>query len=172
MNKTIKFDKNGMTLVEIMVALPIFLVLLGGVVGVYFTMGRLFPGGVTQVSLQSYGRSGLDRIANDIRSAVSADISGNTLSLTLDPNNTYNNSADDISVAYTVSGTDMSYDSDTSISGNETIFLQNVQQEAGISYFQQTENLIVVTFKVARTNVTLGTQSAVMTTTAKMRNVQ
>ena len=165
-------NKKGFSLVEIMVSLPLVLLILASVWGTYITMQKLFPGGIIQVAVQSYGRSGLGKISNNIRIATSTnvDVTGEILTIVLDPNGTYSDVSDDITVQYSISGTNLMFDSDITVNGNSIILLENVTAETGIPYFQKNTDRIVVTFKVITTNVILGTQRASMTTTIKMRS--
>jgi len=165
-------NKKGFSLAELVVSLPLILVVLSIVLGGYVTTQKLFPGGITQVTVQSYGRSALGRIANNIRSATEASINagGDTLTITLDPNLTYNNLSDDITAEYAVSGTNITYDPDTSVANDDSILLENAAAETGIPYFQQNQDLIVITFRVTKNSVLLGTQNCSLSTTVKMRS--
>lgn len=165
-------NREGFSLVELMIAISLALVVFSIVWGTYITMQKLFPGGITQVALQSYGRSSLGRIANTIRTATDASVNsgGDTLTITLDPNQTYTNLGDDITAQYSVSGTDIIYDPDTSVSGDDRVILENVQAETGIPFFQESQDLIVVTFKVTKTSPLLGTQNCSLSTTIKVRS--
>jgi len=173
-NNRMKKMKNqkGFTLVELMVAIPLVLMVFVTVFGTYITMQKLFPGGMAQVALQSYGRSCLGRISNTIRTATDASVNsgGDTLTITLDPSRTYNDPSDDISAQYIVSGTDIIYDPDTSVSNDDMVILENVQAETGVPYFQESQDLIVVTFKATKTDVLLGTQNCSLSTTIKVRS--
>jgi prepilin-type N-terminal cleavage/methylation domain-containing protein len=174
MNKTknITVSNKGFSLVEMLVALPLILVVFAVIWGTYITTQKLFPGGITQVALQSYGRSALGRIAGNIRLSTGAvvNVAGDTLTVTLDPNLTYNNPGDDVTAQYTLVGTDIIYDPDIFVNNNEVVLLQNAAVVTGVPVFQKNQDLIVITFKVIRTNIFLGTQSCSLSTSVKMRS--
>ena len=165
-------NNKGFSLAEVLVSLPLILVTLSIILGTYITMQKLFPGSITQVALQSYGRSALGRIANNIRQSTDASINGNgdILTITLDPNLTYNNQSDDITAQYAVSAGSIVYDPDTSTPGDDSILLENVTTETGIPYFQKNQDMIVVTFRVTKTNALFGTQNSSLSTTIKVRS--
>ncbi len=162
---------KGFTLVEMVVALPLMLIIFTLIWGSYITLQKLFPGGMTQVALQSYGRSALGRVSSNVRYATSTSVNvgGDTLTITLDPNLTYNDLTDDVTATYTVSGTDIIYDPDTSVDDNDVVLLENVAAVTGIPHFQKNQDLIVITFKVTRTNIIFGTQNCSLSTTIKVR---
>ena len=167
-----KINKKGFTLSEILVSMPILIILFSLVAGTYITMQKFFPGGITQVALQSYGRSALGKIANNVRASTSASVNagGDILTITLDPNGTYTNTADDVTAQYYILGTNIIYLPDTSDASSKITLLQNVQQEASIPFFQESTNLIVITFNVTSTNILLGTQNCALSTSITRRN--
>lgn len=166
-------NEKGFTLVELMVTAGIMLIISGVVVSAYLISQRLWKGGFTQVTFQSTGRIALDKISKNLRSATGAGIlnNGDMIRFVTDPNRTYSNTADDITCEYYISGTDIMYDPDITISGNETSILRNVYKEGTIPFFQISGNLAVITFKVYRNDVFYGKHWASMTTSVSMRNI-
>lgn len=164
--------KNGFTLVELMVATSIMLVVFGVVTSTYLITQKLWKGGFTQISFQSTGRVALANIAMNLRSATAAAIldSGDKIRFVIDPNRTYNNAADDITCEYYVSGTNIMYDPNTAISGNESVLLRNVSKESATPFFQASNSLAVITFKVYKDDASYGTHWSSMTTSINMRN--
>ena len=164
---------KGFTLIELMVAFGIMLIVSGIVVSTYLISQRLWKGGFTQVTFQSTGRIALDKIVKNLRSATGATIlnSGDKIRFVTDPNRTYNNITDDVTCEYYISGTDIMYDPNTAVPGNEVTFLRNVSKEGVIPFFQITGDLVVITFKVYRSDALYGVHWASMTTSVKMRNI-
>jgi len=133
----------------------------------------LWKGGFSQITFQSTGRIALDRISKNLRSATGAVIlnSGDKIRFITDPNRTYNNASDDITCEYYISGTNIMYDPNVSVAGNEITLLRNVQKESNIPFFQLSGNLAVVTFKVYRSDALYGAHWASMSTSVNMRNI-
>lgn len=165
-------NKKGFTFVEILVALPIFLLVVSMILVTYIVMQKFFTGGVVQAAYQSLARSSLERVAKNVRLATATTVNsaGDTLTLTLDPNRTYSEATDDVTAQYTVSGNMITYDPNTSVSGDSVTLVENVQQQTGIPYFQKDSDLVVITFKVYKNISLLGVQTCSVSTTVKMRN--
>jgi len=164
---------KGFTLVELMVTMSIMLVIFGVVTSTYLITQRLWKGGFTQIALQSTARVALDKIARNLRSATAAAVldSGDKIRFVTDPNRTYDNAADDITCEYYVSGTNIMYDPNTAISGNESVLLRNVSKESATPFFQTSNNLAVITFKVYKDEALYGAHWSSMTTSVNMRNI-
>ena len=165
--------EKGFTLVELMVAASIMLVIFGVVTSTYLITQRLWKGGFTQIALQSTARVALDKIARNLRSATAADAlnSGDKISFVTDPNRTYSNLADDITCEYYISGTNIMYDPNTAISGDESVLLRNVSKESTTPFFQTSNSLAVITFKVYKDDASYGAHWSSMTTSIDMRNI-
>jgi len=71
---------------------------------------------------------------------------------------------------YYISGTNIIYDPNILVLGNEATVLRNVYKESTIPFFQASGNLIVITFKLYNSDTVYGTHWASMTTSVKMRN--
>jgi hypothetical protein len=164
--------KQGYTFIELLISLPLIVGIFAVLAGNYIAIKRIFPGSMRQICLQSYARSGLNAMAGNIRLATWASIGGggNSVTLSLDPNETYNNVSDDVTARYYVSGTDLIYDPNTSVSADETVLLRNVYNVTGIPYFQKSGDLVVVTFKTRESDVIFGTAETSMSTSLKLRN--
>jgi Tfp pilus assembly protein PilW len=168
----VEMKNRGISLVELMVAIGIMVMVFSVVFTTYLTTHRLWRGGFTQVAFQSRGRVVLARISENLRSATGATIfnNGDRIRFITDPNRTPETTADDITCEYYISGTDIVYDPNTSIAGNETTSLRKVYKESTIPFFQLSGDLIVVTFRLYNSDAVYGTQWSSMTTSVKMRN--
>ncbi|MDP2912222.1 MAG: prepilin-type N-terminal cleavage/methylation domain-containing protein [Candidatus Omnitrophota bacterium] len=166
-------NKKGFTLTELMVASGIMLIILGVVASSQLISQRLWKAGFTQITFQSTGRIALDKIAKNLRSATGAVIfdNGDRIRFTTDPNRTYNNASDDVTCEYYISGTNIMYDPNTSVSGNEVTLLRNVSKESNIPFFQVSGNLAVIAFKVYGNDALYGAHWSSMTTSVSMRNM-
>lgn len=164
---------KGISLVELMVATAIMLVIFGVVASTYLITQRLWRGGFTQIAMQSTGRVALDKITKNLRPATAAAIldNGDKIRFVTDPNRTYSNASDDITCEYYISGTNIMYDPNTAISGNEAVLLRNVSKESAIPFFQVSGNLAVITFKVYKNDAVYGTYWSNLTTSINMRNI-
>lgn len=165
---------KGFTLVELMTSLAIAMIVAGILVTTYLTTQRIWKGGFSQITIQSQGRIALDKITKNIRAAIDANIldGGNRLQFVIDPNRTISISTDDISCEYYISGTNIMYDPDTSVSGNEVVMLRNVYQEGSIPFFQLSGNLAVITFRVSLSDVLYGAALTHFTTSINIRNMK
>lgn len=164
---------KGFSLVELMVAMSIMLVIFGVVASTYLVTQRLWRGGFTQIALQSTGRVALDKITKNLRPATTVTIldNGDKIRFVTDPNRTYSSAADDITCEYYISGTNIMYDPNTVIPGNEAVLLRNVSKESVIPFFQVSGNLAVITFKVYKNDAIYGTYWSSLTTSINMRNI-
>jgi prepilin-type N-terminal cleavage/methylation domain-containing protein len=164
--------EKGFTLTELMVAAGIMLIILGVVASAQLISQRLWKAGFTQITFQSTGRIALDKITKNLRSATGATIfdNGDRIRFITDPNRTYSNASDDVTCEYYISGTDIMYDPNTAVSGNEATLLRNVSKESNIPFFQVSGNLAVIAFKVYRNDTLYGTHWSSMTTSISMRN--
>ena len=165
--------EKGFTLVELMVTMGIMLVIFGVIASTYLITQRLWRGGFTQITFQSTGRAALEKIARNLRSATGATVlnNGDKIRFVTDPNRTYNSAADDITCEYYVSGTNIIYDPNVNILGNESTILRNVYKESNIQFFQVSKKLAVVTFKVYKNDVLYGAHWSSMTTSVDMRSI-
>lgn len=165
--------EKGATLIELMVAASIMLVIFGVVASTYLITQRLWRGGFTQIALQSTGRVALDKITKNLRPAITAAIldNGDKIRFVTDPNRTYSNASDDITCEYYISWTNIMYDPNTVISGNEAVLLRNVSKESAVPFFQVSGNLAVITFKVYKNDAVYGTYWSSLTTSINMRNI-
>jgi len=164
--------EKGFTLVELMVAVSIMLVVFGATASTYLVTQKLWKGGFTQITFQSTGRAALEKITHNLRSATGAIIldNGNKIRFTTDPNRTYNNALDDITCEYYISNTNIIYDPNTGVSGDEKVLLGNAYKESNIPFFQIAGNFTVITFKVYKSDALYGTHWLSMTTSVNMRN--
>jgi len=164
--------EKGFTLTELMVAAGIMLIILGVVASAQLISQRLWKAGFTQITFQSTGRIALDKITKNLRSATGATIfdNGDRIRFVTDPNRTYGSASDDVTCEYYISGTNIMYDPNIAVSGNEITLLRNVSKESNISFFQISGNLAVITFKVYRNDALYGAHWSCMTTSVSMRN--
>ena len=165
--------EKGFTLTELMVASGIMLIILGVAASAQLISQRLWKAGFTQITFQSTGRIALDKIAKNLRSATGATIfdNGDRIRFITDPNRTYNNTSDDVTCEYYIAGTDIIYDPNTAVSGNEITLLRNVSKESNIPFFQISGSLAVITFKMYRNDALYGAHWSSMTTSVSMRNI-
>ena len=165
--------EKGAALIELMVAAGIMLVIFGVTASTYLITQRLWRGGFTQITLQSTGRAALDKITKNLRPATAAAILdiGDKIRFVTDPNRTYSNAADDITREYYISGTNIMYDPNTAVSGNEITLLRNITKESTTPFFQASGNLAVITFKVYKNDAVYGTYWSSLTTSINMRNI-
>ena len=165
--------QRGFSLVELTIAMGVMVIVFSLAFTTYITTHKLWKGGFTQITLQARGRIALGRIAGNLRSSVGATIlnSGDRIRFVTDPNRTPGTSTDDITADYYISGTDIVYDPDVSVSGDESVLLSNVNKELAIPFFQISGDLIVVTFKLYNSDSVYGTHWSSMSTSIKMRNV-
>ncbi|MCX5693091.1 MAG: prepilin-type N-terminal cleavage/methylation domain-containing protein [Candidatus Omnitrophica bacterium] len=165
--------EKGFILIELMVAASIMLVVFGIVASTYLITQKLWEGGFTQIAFQSTGRVALDKITRNLRPAIAATAldNGDKIRFVTDPNRTYSNASDDITCEYYISGTNIMYDQNTVISGNEAVLLRNVSKESTIPFFQVSGNFAVITFKVYKNDAVYGTHWSSMTTSIDMRNI-
>lgn len=163
---------RGLTLVELMVGIGILVIVFSVVFTTYLIAERLWRGGFTQIAFQSRGRVALEKIARNIRSSTGSTIldSGDKISFDTDPNRTSDTTADDVTSEYYLSGTDIIYDPDTSVVGDEVTLLSDVYKESTAPLFLKSSNLIVVTFKLYNIDAVYGTHWVSMGTSIKMRN--
>jgi len=163
---------KGFSIAELLVSLGIALIVFAIIGGTYVTTQRLWRGGFSQITFQSLGRVSLDKICRSMRSATGATIldSGNRVRFVTDPNRTPQDASDDITREYYVSGTDIIYDPNVSVSGDQVTLLRNVNAEPGIPFFQLSGRLAVITFKVFDNNAFYGAHWASMSTSVTMRN--
>jgi len=163
---------KGFTLVELITAMGIMLFVLSVVLSTYMITQKLWRAGFSQITFQSTGRIALDKISKAIRSATGAVIlnNGDRVRFVIDPNRTPGDAADDLTCEYYISGTNIMYDPNTAVSGNEVAILRNVIKESTIPFFQISGSLVVITFKVYAADAFYGTHWASMTTSVSMRN--
>lgn len=164
--------EKGFTLPELMVSASIMLIILGVVASTYLISQRLWRSGFTQITFQSTGRIALDKIAKNLLSATGATIfdNGDRVRFVTDPNRTYSNVSDDVTCEYYISGTNIMYDPNTAVSGDEITILRNVSRESSIPFFQLSGNLAVIAFKVYKNDALYGVHWSSMTTSISMRN--
>ena len=164
---------KGFTLIELMIAIGILLIVFSVAFTTYLTAHRLWRGGFTQIAFQSRARITLARISRNLRSSTGATIlnNGDRVRFVTDPNRTPETSVDDVTSEYYLSSTDIIYDPDISVSGDEMTLLNNAYQESTIPIFQISGDLVVVTFRLFNTDAVYGTHWSNMTTSIKMRNV-
>jgi hypothetical protein len=167
-----EMKNKGISLVELMIGMGIAVIVFSVVFTTYLTTHRLWRGGFTQVAFQSRGRVVLEKISENLRSSTGATIlnNGDTIRFVTDPNRTPETIADDITCEYYISGTNIIYDPNILVLGNEATVLRNVYKESTIPFFQASGNLIVITFKLYNSDTVYGTHWASMTTSVKMRN--
>lgn len=164
---------KGFTLVELMVTAGIALSVFGIVTSTYLISQRMWRKGFTQITFQSAGRIALEKISQNLRSAINVSIldNGDRIRFVTDPNRTYSDASDDITKEYYVSGTDIIYNPDNSVSGEEVVLLRNVSKEPGIPFFQASDNFSVVTFKVYKSDAFYGNSWSSFTTSVHIRNI-
>lgn len=165
---------RGFTLVELMAAMGISLMVFATIFTTYLISQRLWRGGFSQITFQATGRIALDKMTKNLRPAIAPPKimdDGNKVRFTLDPNRTPENATDDVTCEYYISGTNIMYDPNIGIGGNETTLLRNVYQESTIPFFQFSGNLIIITFKVYNSDAVYGGHWAGMTTSICMRNL-
>lgn len=167
-----RMKNRGFTVIELMIALGISLVVFSIVFSTYLTTHRLWRGGFTQIAFQARGRVVLAKIARDLRSATGATIlnNGDRVRFVTDPNRTPGTSSDDVTSEYYISGTDIIYDPDISVSGDQKTLLGNLYKELSIPFFQTSGGLVVITFKLYNSDALYGTHWSSMSTSVKMRN--
>ncbi len=155
-----------------MISAALLLVVFSLVFTVYLTVQKLWRGGFTQITFQSRGRIVLSGISRNLRSSTGATIlnNGDRIRFITDPARTPQTAGDDITGEYYVSGTDIVYDPDITVSGDESVLLRNVYNESAIPFFQISGNLVVVTFRLYSSDAVYGTYWSSMTTSVKMRN--
>ncbi len=165
-------NRKGFTLTELIVAIGILTMILSAIFTTYTTAHKLWRGGLTQITFQARGRITLARISENIRSSTGAAIlnNGNRIRFVIDPNRTPGTTSDDVTCEYYISGIDIMYDPDISVAGNETSILCNVSKESSIPYFQNSGDLVVITFKLYNSDAIYGVHWSGMTTSIKMRN--
>lgn len=164
---------RGFTLVEILVAVAIFLMAWTSITWAYVLTQRLVRGGSMSVAIQSNARIAMDKITKNLRTALSASIydNGNRIRFVVDPNRTPEISSDDITQEYRLSGTDLIYDPDISVSNDETLIGRKVYKEMGFLVFQLDGNLITVTFRIYENTPIFGYHGTNITTSIKLRNI-
>lgn len=166
-------NRRGFSLVELIVAAGIMSMVLAVIFTTYTITQRLWRGGFTQIAFQARGRIVLARISENLRSSTGATIlnNGDRIRFVTDPNRTPGTTSDDVTGEYYISGTDIMYDPDISVTGGETSMLRNVSKESVIPYFQISGGLVVITFRLYNSDAIYGTHWSGMTTSIKMRNV-
>jgi len=166
-------NRKGFSLVELIIAMGIMITVFTVISSTYITTQKLWKGGFTQIAFQARGRIVLARISENLRSSTGATIlnTGDTIRFVTDPNRTPETISDDITGEYYISDTDLMYDPDISIAGDETSLLRNVSRESAIPFFQISGDLTVITFRLYNSDAIYGTHWAGMTTSVKMRNV-
>jgi len=164
---------KGVTLVELLIAMGITIITFSLISAAYLVANRLWRGGLTQVTFQSRGRISLRKIATNLRSSTGVTIlqNGDRIRFVLDPNRTPEITTDDITSEYYIVNTDIMHDPDLSIGGDEVTLLSDVYKEAGIPIFQNSGNLIVITFKLYNSDAVYGTYWSSISTSVKMRNI-
>ena len=80
-----KRQKNGFTLVEALFASSCSILVVGGALGLFIMLSRLFSAGSAQMRLTSEARYGMERIAADVRGAelITVSSSGDQINLTI-----------------------------------------------------------------------------------------
>ncbi|MBU1062234.1 MAG: prepilin-type N-terminal cleavage/methylation domain-containing protein [Candidatus Omnitrophica bacterium] len=164
---------KGFTLVELIIALGIIIIVFGLVFTTYLTTNRLWRGGFTQTTFQSRGRIALSDISRNIRSSTGATIldNGDRVRFVTDPNRTVGTTSDDVTGLYYLSGTDIIFDPDISVSDDEVSLLRKVYKEPSIPLFQKTGDVVVITFKLYNSDAIYGTHWSSMSTSIKIRNI-
>ncbi len=164
---------KGFTLVEILVAVAIFLMAWASVTWAYVLSQRLVRGGSISIAMQSNARIAMDKIANNLRTALSATIydNGNRIRFITDPNRTPETSADDITSEYRLSGTDLIYDPNVSVANDESTVARKVYKETNFTIFQVSGNLVTITFRIYEDTPVYGYHGTNITTSVKLRNV-
>lgn len=168
-----RLNHRGFTLVELSIAIGIMLTVFLILFTIYLTAHKLWRGGFTQIAFQSRGRIVLARMARDFRSSTGATIfdSGDRIRFVTDPNRTPATTADDVACEYYISGSEIMYDPDISVPGDEVSVLRSVSREATIPFFQISGDLAVITFRLYNVDAIYGTHWSGMATSIKMRNV-
>ena len=164
---------KGFSLIELIIGMGILMIVFSVVFTTYLTAHRLWRGGFTQITFQSRGRIILAKIARDLRSSTGATVlnNGDRVRFMTDPDRTPETVADDVTSEYYVSNTDIIYDPDIQVPGDEVTLLGNAYQESTIPIFQISGDLVVVTFRLFSSDAVYGTHWSSMTTSVKMRNV-
>lgn len=164
---------KGFTLIETLVAMAISMVVFTALATSYVTAQRLWMGGFTQITFQSRGRVVLEQMTEYMRSSTGATAlnNGDRIRFVTDPNRTPQISSDDITSEYYLSNTDIMYDPDITIAGDEISVLRNANREGTIPIFQMSGDLVVITFRLLSNDILYGTKWSSMTTSIKMRNV-
>ncbi|MBU4342967.1 MAG: prepilin-type N-terminal cleavage/methylation domain-containing protein [Candidatus Omnitrophica bacterium] len=164
---------KGFTLVETLVALAILMVVFTALAISCVTAQRLWMGGFIQIAFQSRGRVVLEQMAGDLRSSTGATAlnNGDRIRFVTDPNRTPQTASDDITSEYYLSNTDIMYDPDITIAGDEISVLRSANREGAIPVFQMSGDLVVITFRLLSNNILYGTKWSSMATSIKMRNV-
>lgn len=165
--------RKGFSLAELVVAMGIMVMVFAIVSTTYILTQKLWKGGFTQIAFQSRGRIALENMAYAFRSSTDATIfsSGGRIRFVTDPNHTVETVSDDITSEYYISGTNIIYDPDVSVSNDEVTFLSNVYIEPGIPLFQLSDCMIVITFKLYNNDAVYGAHWSSMSTSVKMRNL-
>ncbi len=163
---------RGFTLVEILVAVAIFLMAWASVTWAYVLSQRLVRGGSLSIAMQSSARIATDKIVRNLHSALSASTydNGNRIRFVIDPNRTPENTSDDITCEYRLSGTDLIYDPNLIVLNDEGIIARKVYKESNLTVFQVTGNLVIITFRIYEDTPVYGYHGTNITTSVKLRN--
>lgn len=164
---------KGFTLVEVLVAVAIFLMAWASVTWAYVLSQRLVRGGSLSIAMQSNARIAMDKITKNLHTALSASVfdNGNRIRFVIDPNRTPENSLDDITCEYRLSGTDLIYDPNVSVANDESTIARKVYKESNFTVFGVTGNLVTITFRIYEDTPVYGYHGTNITTSVKLRNV-
>ncbi len=171
-----KFNKkSGATLLELLIAVTIFLIVVGGMLATYLLIQRAWRSGEKQLIIQSEGWQAMKRISKDIR--ASADVnpsSGNTNTIILSrPIN-----ADGVVVKYhfwydadeDAIYHNISYDEEALNEDNEIVIIDRVVIESGEYLFNISGKNVTVNFKIRDPFTQDGYQGFDLHTKVTLRN--
>jgi prepilin-type N-terminal cleavage/methylation domain-containing protein len=163
--KKMAMKKRGFSLIELLITITIMLFVLAGILALYLMSITTWHRGSTQIGLQRQASIVMERMVrgvdgrNGIREATS--VSGLAVAGTIQ----YTSGIDGIQRSFSLTGTDITYDPDTSVAGNEYAVASD------ITALTFTQNASLITINMAMQDQVQGQAVDVdLSTTVRLRN--
>lgn len=163
------------TIIELLIAMAIFIIVIFGIYYVYNISHIYFKAGSAFMKVAGSGRNSIERIIRPIRQANSVLVtdSGNRIEIRYDKNEIPTSStSDDTNIAFYFDGAAnrIYFDSDNNPSTQDTVLTSNVMKIGTSNIFSKSSDKIIITYKIQDDYTVDGYQAQDIYTTVMMRN--